>query len=135
LLAGTRPENRGLRVVCSPHEEKERASFQRYVKGLRCADLPRRGSWGTEAKQNLKRREDSSQRASGARGECRETRSQDQNKKIAFRRMAETKTFQLWVKRQLWKHPEPPEKRVEKDMDPRNLLIMGREDDRWKVID
>ena len=34
-------------------------------------------------------------RASGARGEARDERSQLQNKKLAFRRMAESATFQL----------------------------------------
>jgi protein subunit release factor A len=37
-------------------------------------------------------------RESGAVGESREERSQPQNKKIAFRRCIETKTFQLWLK-------------------------------------
>lgn len=37
---------------------------------------------------------------SGARGESREERSQLQNKKRAFRRMAESPTFRAWVKRQ-----------------------------------
>lgn len=35
---------------------------------------------------------------SGARGESREERSQLENKKRAFRRMAETKEFQIWAK-------------------------------------
>lgn len=34
-------------------------------------------------------------RASGARGEARDERSQLQNKKLAWRRMAESKGFQL----------------------------------------
>lgn len=74
-------------------------------------------------------------RASGARGESREERSQLQNKKIAFRRMAETKIFKLWVRRQLWNNPEPPEKRVERDMDPKNLLVMGIVDGKWKLLE
>src|SRR5690242_18337058 len=37
---------------------------------------------------------------SGARGESREERSQLQNKKRAFRRMAETEEFRNWVRRQ-----------------------------------
>lgn len=40
-------------------------------------------------------------RASGAVGECQEERSQLQNKKVAFRRMSETPTFQAWVRRQV----------------------------------
>lgn len=37
---------------------------------------------------------------SGARGESREERSQLQNKKLAFRRMAESPAFRAWVRRQ-----------------------------------
>lgn len=36
---------------------------------------------------------------SGARGESREHRTQPQNKKAAFRRMAESQEFQAWVRR------------------------------------
>ncbi len=36
--------------------------------------------------------------ASTARAEARDQRSQLQNKKAAFRRMAESREFQLWVK-------------------------------------
>lgn len=39
-------------------------------------------------------------RASGAVGESQEERSQLQNKKKAFRRMAESPKFQAWLKRQ-----------------------------------
>jgi protein subunit release factor B len=35
---------------------------------------------------------------SGARGESREERSQLQNKKLAFRRMAESDAFKAWVR-------------------------------------
>lgn len=36
--------------------------------------------------------------ASGARGEAREERSQLQNKKLAFRRMATSSQFNLWLR-------------------------------------
>lgn len=39
-------------------------------------------------------------RASGARGEARDERSQLQNKKLAFRRMAESALFRAWVAKQ-----------------------------------
>lgn len=39
-------------------------------------------------------------RASGARGESREERSQLQNKKTAWRRMCETDEFKTWVRLQ-----------------------------------
>lgn len=35
---------------------------------------------------------------SGAVGNCSEHRSQPQNKKVAFKRMAETDTFKNWIK-------------------------------------
>lgn len=37
-------------------------------------------------------------RASGARGEARDTRSQLQNKRAAFKRMAESSAFQTWAR-------------------------------------
>lgn len=39
-------------------------------------------------------------RASGARGESREERSQLHNKRTAFRRMTETGTFRIWLARE-----------------------------------
>jgi len=39
-------------------------------------------------------------RASGARGEARDERSQYQNKRLAFARMAASSTFRAWVRRQ-----------------------------------
>ena len=38
---------------------------------------------------------------SGARGEARDERSQWQNRKLAWKRMAESKEFQLWLRRTL----------------------------------
>ena len=38
---------------------------------------------------------------SGARGEARDERSQLQNKKLAWRRMCETKAFKSWVRKQV----------------------------------
>ena len=40
-------------------------------------------------------------RASGARGEARDERSQLQNKKLAWRRMYADPKFQLWMRREL----------------------------------
>lgn len=44
--------------------------------------------------------------ASGARGEARDERSQLQNKRLAFRRMAESKLFQAWVARQSYEQKQ-----------------------------
>ena len=73
--------------------------------------------------------------ASGASGVARDSRSQHQNMKNALRRMTESGKFRVWVNRQLLGNPEPPEVAVQRQMDPGNLLIMGRESGKWKIID
>lgn len=73
--------------------------------------------------------------ASGAAGEARDSRSQHQNMKAALHRMVASKKFETWKNRMLWNNPEPAEKRAERDMHPSNLLIMGRSDGKWKIID
>lgn len=67
---------------------------------------------------------------SGARGESRESRSQLQNKRAAFRKMAESTAFTLWMNRQLSSGPTP-EERVADDMADENLRVEVREDGRW----
>jgi protein subunit release factor B len=76
-------------------------------------------------------------RASGARGESREERSQLQNKKLAFRRMAESALFKAWVARQSheWKQIEArAEKWAEQQINDDSVL---REevfsDGKWRV--
>lgn len=59
---------------------------------------------------------------SGARGECRETRDQLQNKRIAFRKMAESPKFKIWINKRLYGY-KTPEERVEEDMRPENIKI------------
>lgn len=71
---------------------------------------------------------------SGARGEARETRSQYENKKIAFRKMAESAAFTVWLNRQLASGPTP-EELVAKDMSEENLRIEVRQDGRWEVAE
>jgi hypothetical protein len=73
--------------------------------------------------------------ASGATGEARDSRSQHQNMKAAMRRLAASGKFRAWVNRQLLGNPLPPEEQVARDMAPENLLIMGHEGGKWKVID
>jgi hypothetical protein len=73
--------------------------------------------------------------ASGATGEARDSRSQHQNMMAALHRLTQTKKFEIWKRKLIWGNPEPPEKRVERDMDPSNLLIMGKSDGKWKIID
>jgi protein subunit release factor B len=72
-------------------------------------------------------------RDSGAVGECREQRSQLQNKRTAFVRMTETKKFQTWLKIQLG-HETMVEYKVSEDLRPRNLKIEGVENGEWVPI-
>ena len=68
-------------------------------------------------------------RASGARGESREDRSQHANTRKAFVRMAKTTAFTAWVRRQC--ASETPEEKVSRDMAPHNLRVEVRRDGRW----
>jgi protein subunit release factor B len=67
---------------------------------------------------------------SGAVGQCSEEKSQLLNKRRAFRRMAESREFQLWAKTLNLK---PIEDVVEDQMDPKNLRVEGRRDGRWTL--
>ncbi|CPT90766.1 peptide chain release factor 1 [Mycobacteroides abscessus] len=67
---------------------------------------------------------------SGAVGESREERSQLQNKQSAFRRMANSPKFQLWVKRQVGRE-DLQRAQVERDMWPVNLKTEVRESGNW----
>lgn len=66
---------------------------------------------------------------SGAVGESREQRSQEQNKRTAWRRMAESKQFQTWAKIQAARMCDrlsgrkPIEAVVEELMDEKNLRV------------
>lgn len=70
---------------------------------------------------------------SGSVGECRETRSQWQNKRLAFTRMGQSKTFKAWARieaaRQLG-HPTIDDL-VEKAMAPKNLCVEAFDGHKW----
>lgn len=72
---------------------------------------------------------------SGARGESREERSQWQNRKIAWRRMAESKEFKLWLRRTLGQDAarEAEEARLRERIEPKpdDLLVEVRIGGRW----
>lgn len=71
---------------------------------------------------------------SGARAECRETRSQLENRRRAFRRMAESKAFQGWVAVQTGrvKSDEQIAREVAAELaDPAKVRIEIREDGKW----
>lgn len=67
---------------------------------------------------------------SGARGECREERSQLQNKKRAFLRMAETKEFKNWVRRMAGQDALQMAE-VERELWPDRTLVEVRQDGEW----
>lgn len=73
---------------------------------------------------------------SGAIGESREERSQLANKRTAFTRMGSTGIFQRWAKNQAAKvmGQETVEQRVEKQMEPHNLLIETETADGWNRL-
>lgn len=65
-------------------------------------------------------------KASGARGESREQRSQPQNTKTAFARMVQTPTFQAWLRMQLGQDLVTEARLAEQvrlDMRPENILV------------
>jgi RF-1 domain len=74
-------------------------------------------------------------KASGAVGEARDSRSQLQNKRAAWKRMAAHPKFKVWLNRQLWYGGMLPEEKVKKDMAQKNLLIEGRANGKWEKID
>ena len=73
--------------------------------------------------------------ASGAVGESREERSQLQNKQLAWKRMAQSKEFQLWNKKETARRlglESAIEKSVESQMQERYIRTeVHDEDGRW----
>lgn len=72
-------------------------------------------------------------RASGARGESREQRSQLQNKRLAWKRMSSTAEFKAWVRRQLGEDARL-EAQVERELWPDRLKVEVVEDGEWKAL-
>lgn len=73
--------------------------------------------------------------ASGAIGECENHRSQDQNKKEAFKRMTESKKFQLWLKVEVLRitgEIRKIEKQIEEDLsNPKKTKIEVYDNGKW----
>ena len=70
---------------------------------------------------------------SGAVGKCTEERSQLQNKKIAFRRMAETPQFKWWLELQRREIETglTIEERVAESMTPDKIKVEIQRDGKW----
>lgn len=65
-------------------------------------------------------------RASGARGEARDSRSFDQNRKNAFLRLTESDVFKAWLKIETSRalgHEVEIEEKVKRAMAPQNLRV------------
>jgi protein subunit release factor B len=76
-------------------------------------------------------------RASGATGESDLTRSQHENKKIAFRKMAESKEFRLWHKLETARRLGDKvtiEEKVDSMMNDKYLKIEGKVEGKWSEI-
>lgn len=69
---------------------------------------------------------------SGARGECREHRTQWQNKKAAWKKMVETPQFKYWVAEETGRH-ERRERWMKEMMDDKNLQVEVKQDGKWVI--
>lgn len=70
---------------------------------------------------------------SGARGESREERSQLQNKRAAFRRMAESPAFRYWAHVQTGQY-ESAQAYLQRQLAPENIRTEVRVDGKWTVV-
>lgn len=73
-------------------------------------------------------------RASGAVGRSEESRSQHENKRIAFRRMAESDAFRAWHKRETARRTgveAQAREAVEDGMNPRNIRVEVQHKGKW----
>lgn len=71
---------------------------------------------------------------SGAVGEAQDERSQLQNKRLAFERMARSGKFRAWLNREVWIRQglPSPEEEVAKAMAPQNLRVEVKDErGRW----
>lgn len=76
--------------------------------------------------------------ASGAVSESRTERSQFQNKKLAFKRLAEDPKFKIWLQKKAFETAEGKrnlEKEVDKWIKKQNLKIEVQEKGKWVTIE
>ena len=72
--------------------------------------------------------------ASGAIGQSQDERSQIQNKRLAFKRMAETKKFKNWLKVEIARHTgieEAAKRYSEREVHSNRILIEIKKDGKW----
>lgn len=68
--------------------------------------------------------------ASGISAESRESRSQAENKKIAFKRLAESRPFQAWLRGVAGE----VDRKVDESMKDENLKVEVRRDGKWMTL-
>ena len=75
-------------------------------------------------------------RESKAVGESREERSQYQNKRIAFKRLAKSGKFRIWLSKKIHEtiNGESLEAEVDRLLRPENLKVEGRVNNKWEVL-
>jgi protein subunit release factor B len=72
---------------------------------------------------------------SGARGESRDERSQWQNRKLAWRRMLDSKEFQLWLRRTLGQEAAREAEAARYEVPAAECRIEVRRQGRWVQVD
>lgn len=72
---------------------------------------------------------------SEAVGESRTERSQHSNKKIAFKRLSETKKFKIWLNRKVFEisKGKTTEQIVDEQMNQKNLKVEIKENGKWEI--
>jgi hypothetical protein len=76
-------------------------------------------------------------RESGAVGECRNHRSQHQNKREAMKRLTKSQKFKLWVQRRVFEITggKTIDQLVSEQMDPNNIQTEIRVNGRYTIVD
>lgn len=74
---------------------------------------------------------------SGAIGRCSETRSQAQNKRIAFDNLLKDPRMKFWISKKLYeiRQHETLEETVERTVIPENLKFEIKKDGKWTEVD
>jgi len=73
---------------------------------------------------------------SGAVGESRRERSQEQNKKLAFGHLIRNPKFKIWLNRKIYEIncKKTIEEKVDEQMDEKNLVFETKENGKWTKI-
>lgn len=74
--------------------------------------------------------------ASKAVGKAEDTRHQNKNKKLAFKRMAETEKFKVWVRLEASRISgklQEIEEKIDRQMEEKNLHVEVKKDGKWQL--